>query len=104
PRRCLSHRRQESARQQMWNWFVSRVLQTETKGLKYFMQMQRISRAERNYLVKVARWNVECFIVGQRPGSYKVAFIAQQICDLSTDRRGRAKREPHSQPGVAKEW
>jgi len=75
----------------MWNWFVSRVPQAEMQGLKYSMQMQRISRAERNQLVKVARWNVESFIVGQRPRSYKVAFILQQICDLSTDRRGRAK-------------
>src|SRR5260370_38279134 len=88
----------------MWNWFVSRVLQAETQSLKYFMQMQRISGAERNHLVKVARWNVERLIVGQRPGSHKVAFILQQICDLSADRRGRAKRKSHSQPGAAKEW
>src|SRR5258708_9763435 len=87
----------------MWNWFRSRVPQAEMQSLKYFFQMQRISRAERNHLVKVARWNVERFIVGQRPGSYEVAVIVQQICDLSTDRRGRAKRKSHSQPAAAKE-
>src|ERR1700722_15161206 len=73
------------------------------QSLKYSVQMQRIRHTERNHLVKVARWNVERFIVGQRPGSHKVALILQQICDLSTDRRGRAKRKSHSQPSAAKE-
>src|SRR5258708_37941960 len=86
----------------MWNWFRSRVPQAEMQSLEYFMQIERISRAERTHLVNVARRKVERFIVGPTPGSYKVAFILQQICLLSTDRRGRAKRKSHSQPGPAK--
>src|SRR5260370_37443276 len=88
----------------MWNWFVSRVLQIETQGLKYRAQIQRIRHAERNNLVKMTGREVESLIVRQGPRGHKVAFVAQQIRHFAADRRGRAKRKSHSQTGAPKGW